>query len=54
MHQKSQFVMLENRLSTAPMYRMLKTSWLAKSDVSGCLVLASTNAQLSVLIVSAY
>lgn len=47
MHQKSHFVMLENRLST--MYSMLKTSWLAKSGVSGYLVPASTNAELSVL-----
>lgn len=48
MHQKSQFVMLENRLSTALMYSMLKTSWLIRSDVSGCSVPASTNALLSV------
>lgn len=49
MHQKSHFVMLENRLSTAPMYSMLKTRWMAKSDASGYLVPASTNAELSVL-----
>lgn len=54
MHQKSQFTILENGLPNASTYSMLKTSWLAKSEVSECLVPASTNAQLSVLIVSAY